>query len=75
MKNRTGQRGTSPNKTTNMDSHNEPRPDERLFACILKRALLYQQDESTDTARYRSASPEYQITTRAWIDLDRAGAR
>jgi len=55
-------------------NHNEPRPDERLFACILKRALLYQQDESTDTARYRSASPECQITTRAWINLDRSGS-
>ena len=55
--------------------HNEPRPDERPFGYILKRALLYQQDESTDTARYRSASPEYQITIEhgsIWLGQERA---
>ena len=55
--------------------HNEPRPDERPFGYILKRALLYQQDESTDTAQHRSTIPEYQITIEhgsIWIGQERA---
>ena len=55
-------------------NHNEPRPDERLFACILKRALLHREDERINTAQHRSTIPECQITTRAWIDLDRSGS-
>jgi hypothetical protein len=43
-------------------NHNEQRPDENPFGYILKSALLHQQDESTDTAQYRSAILEYRIT-------------
>ena len=49
-----------------MNSHahhnNEQRPDENPFGCIMKRALLHREDENTDTAQHRSATPEYQIT-------------
>ena len=46
----------------NPHNHNEQRQDDCPFGYILKRALLYQQDESIDTAQHRSTIPEYQIT-------------
>ncbi len=42
--------------------HNEPRSDERPSGRLIRRALLHQQDESIDTARHRSAIPDYRIT-------------
>ncbi|MEA3324431.1 MAG: hypothetical protein U9Q37_04750 [Euryarchaeota archaeon] len=44
----------------NHNNHNsEPRLDENPFNGVIQRALLYQQDVSTDTAWQRSVGSEY----------------